>query len=86
MDNNTVIDLSKGFDISFLTEEEEEVKYQIERDALNTEKKKLELIYDRINEFLQKLKSNPKAVTIKWPDRISDIEKFENQIDEIYKG
>lgn len=78
-----VIDLSKDFDISFLTDEDEESKYQAQ---VENSQKKIDDLYNAIGAFIKKLKSNPKATTIKWPERIPDIEKFETQINTIYKG
>lgn len=84
MTNETeVIDLSKNFDISFLTDEDEASKYQ---EQVEGSQKKTDDLYNAIIAFVKKLKSNPSASTIKWPDRIPDIQKFEDQINLIYKG
>lgn len=78
--DNTVIDLSDQFSISFLNEDENQDKYL---EQINVEKNRVKTLKQTILNFTEKLKSNPKADTIKWPDRIADIEKFEHQINEI---
>lgn len=83
MDNELVIDLSNEFEISFLTDEDEASKYLQKIDNLT---ERLTTYADTVNSFLTKLKSNPEASTIKWPDRLKDIEKLEAQLIKIQKG
>jgi len=77
MDKEEYIDVSEEFTISFLNQDEEDSKHEEEilelKGRLNAYKKLVE-------QFLKKLKSNPEATTIKWPDRIADIKKFEKQL------
>lgn len=82
MDEN-IIDVSDEFAISFLTPAEEGIKYQEEIQDLE---KILNSYVNIVKGFLNKLASNPDATTIKWPDRIADINKLKKQLDKIYKG
>lgn len=86
---NDIIDLSNEFTISFLTDEEEtNIKNELEEltSQLGKTQTKLDKIYENMISFIRKLKSNPEATTIKWPDRIKDIDKFEAQLYKIYIG
>lgn len=78
-----VIDLSDQFSISFLNDEEIGSKYQ---DEIERERSRAKEMYVLVSSFLNKLKSNPEANTIKWPDRIKDVETFEQKLKEIFEG
>lgn len=45
-----------------------------------------ELLLVSMNEFLDRLKSNPSANTIKWPNRVEEIEKFQIKLKSIVEG
>ena len=47
---------------------------------------KLEKMYKAILPLLDNLKKNPEKDYIFWPQRMDKIEKFEQMIEEIYKG
>jgi len=45
-----------------------------------------ERIHAVVNNFLEKLKRNPKADTIKWPNRGAEIEQFQQKLTAILNG
>lgn len=76
-----VIDLTDG-KVSFFYDDDEHTDKYVEE----PQQDKLMQIHHKIITFLKKLKSDPKSSTIKWPSRISDIEKFEKELEHIIKG
>lgn len=79
--------------IEFLDSDEIENKYlQTETDKQKLEKivdsqqEKINLLERAVKDLIMKLKSNPDKTTIKWPDRIADMNKFEQKINNIIKG
>lgn len=75
MDDN-VLDISE-FSFSF---EDENDQGMNELQNLQT---KLNDLQKEIDKLIAHLKSNPEKPMIKWPNRISDIEKFEEKINKI---
>lgn len=82
--NDDLIDLSDDFTFTF---EGEQDKYQ---DELNERVKeyqtRLSLLHNAISQLLENLKRDPDKPMIKWPNRLQDIEKFEQKITEIIEG
>lgn len=92
-ENKEILDLSDDedvFNISFMDDSIPESKYNADvesiRKQLDEEKRKTELLVQKFNKFLNNLKSDPDKPTIKWPNRVTDIENFQKQIDKIIKG
>lgn len=91
MDNKEYIDLSDEFTFTFVDNSDIESKYQ----ELETNQKDLESqleladsvskeLYTEIIKFADKLMSNPGKDVIKWPNRIADLNKFKDKINQIY--
>lgn len=78
IDNQKVIDLSTEIPNDF---ESPASKYEVE-----SEPSVVEELRAAIQVFLDNLKQNPDVDTIKWPNRVKDIKKFEKKLDKIIKG
>lgn len=82
--DDELIDLSNDFSFTF---EEDSDKFT---DELNLEidkyQKKISDLMDAISKLLNNLKRDPDKSVIKWPNRLSDIEKFEKKIRNIIEN
>ena len=67
-------------DFGFITMDESELK---DSEAIESAETKLQSLFDAINPLLQNLKANPENEIIKWPNRLSSIEDFENKLKDI---
>ena len=72
MKNDKVIDVSNMFSLTF--------EDSSDSNELENIKKQRDTLFEMINSFLEKLKDDPKKDTIKWPNRIADVEKFQEKL------
>ena len=81
-----VIDLSNSFSFSFANDVSVEVEeYKYLKDQLAAEKKKTANLLKQINNFLEKLKSDPDKPMINWPNRVEDVSKFQEKLIKLTK-
>ena len=73
------------FDFGFtLVDEEDLDTVQNLYNASTSSQDKLDELYNAITPLLNNLKANPEKDYIKWPDRISKVEAFEEHLLKIY--
>jgi len=76
-----------SFDFGFTAVHELELEsVQAAANSNAVAQNKLEKMYKAILPLLDNLKKNPEKDYIFWPQRMGKIEKFEQMIEEIYKG
>lgn len=75
------------FDFGFTLVDEEELD-SVQQLSTSTDQTqaKLDRLYNAIAPLLNNLKANPEKEYIKWPDRITKVEAFEEHLLEIYKS
>ena len=82
------------FDFGFTAVNEEELK-SVQQNAdrandaehsMQTTQEKLDKLYNAVQPLLNNLKANPEKDYIYWPNRTEKVERFEDHIQEIYKG
>ena len=82
------------FDFGFtLVDEDEldtvqEIEQKVSESSTTAEQTqdKLDKLFSAIQPLLNNLKANPEKELIKWPNRLEEIEAFEDHIQKIYKG
>ena len=82
------------FDFGFTAVDEEELeavqKINKKAEASKTEassaQTKLDKLYNAITPLLNNLKKNPEKEYILWPNRLEQVEQFEDHIQKIYKN
>ena len=78
------------FDFGFTAVDESELEayQQLETVSSNADEvqTRLDKLYNAIQPLLTNLKMNPEKEYILWPNRLDNIEEFEEYIQNIYKG
>ena len=84
-------DLDFDFGFTAVTEDELDVVKDVTKkaeslgaNALNTQER-LDKLYNAITPLLNNLKKNPEKEYILWPNRLEEVEQFEDLIQKIYK-
>ena len=78
------------FDFGFTLVDEDELEVAQTATAsaaeASTTQDRLDSLYNAITPLLNNLKANPEKDYIYWPNRTEKVERFEDHIQEIYKG
>ena len=74
------IDMSQDFSFSFVENDDNSNKYDEEIEKITNQR---DQILNEINKLLENLKKEPEKDTIKWPNRVPDIEKFQEKLQKI---
>ena len=82
------------FDFGFTAVDEDELeavqkvvkKAEVSQTEASSAQERLDRLYNAVIPLLNNLKKNPEKEYILWPDRLSNVEAFEDKLTEIYKS
>lgn len=80
------------FGFSFVDDDIEETKLKHEAEQATSQEtiqaleRRIRLLYDSIEPFLDNLCKNPEKSTIYWPDRVKKIQAYKKNLQRIVEG